>query len=55
MQYGHKNLILIFGGKNLTHFGGVYLLNLFFKRKELGHHLYRNIKFTQLSNHYTVA
>jgi hypothetical protein len=55
MQYGPKNLILKFDGKNLTHFGGVYLLHLFFKRIELRHHLYRNIKFAQRNNRYTVA
>src|SRR5512137_1148357 len=41
--------------KNLTHFGGVYLLHLFFKRIELRHHLYRNIKFAQRNNRYTAA
>ena len=55
MQYGPKNLILKFDGKNFTHFGGVYLLHLFFKRIELRHHLYRNIKFAQRNNRYTVA
>jgi len=55
MQYGPKNLILKFDGRNLTHFGGVYLLHLFFKRIELRHHLYRNIKFAQRNNRYTVA
>ena len=55
MQYGPKNLILKFDGKNLTHFGGVYLLHLFFKRIELRHHLYRNLKFAQRNNRYTVA
>ena len=55
MQYGPKNLILRFDGKNLTHFGGVYLLHLFFKRIELRHSLYRNIKFAQHNNRYTVA
>src|SRR4030043_273341 len=55
MQYGPKNLILKFDGKNLTRFGGVYLLYLFFKQIELRHHLYRNIKFAQRNNRYTVA
>jgi len=55
MQYGPKNLIVKFDGKNLTHFGGVYLLHLFFKQIELRHHLYRNIKFAQRNNRYTVA
>jgi hypothetical protein len=55
MQYGPKKLILKFDGKNLTHFGGVYLLHLFFKQIGLRHHLYRNIKFAQRNNRYTVA
>jgi hypothetical protein len=55
MQYGPKNLIVKFDGRNLTHFGGVYLLHLFFKRIELRHQLYRNIKFLQRNNRYTVA
>jgi hypothetical protein len=55
MQYGPKNLILKFDGKNLTHFGGVYLLHLFFKRIKLRHLLYRKLKFTQRNNRYTVA
>gem|GEM_PF-5964906 len=32
MRYGPKNLRLSFDAKNLTHFGGVYFLYLFFKR-----------------------
>ncbi len=55
MQYGPKNLILKFDGRNLTHFGGVYLLHLFFKQIELRHHLYRKIKFAQRNNRYTAA
>ena len=54
MQYGPKNLILKFDGENLTHFGGVCLLHLFFKKIELRHHLYRNIKFAQRNNRHTV-
>ena len=55
MQYGPKNLILKFDARNLTHFGGVYLLYLFFKRIELRHHLYRNIRFAQRNNRYTTG
>jgi hypothetical protein len=55
MQYGPKKLILKFDGKNLTHFGGVYLLHLFFKQIELRHQLYRRLIFTQRNNRFTVA
>jgi hypothetical protein len=55
MQYGPKKLILKFDGKNLTHFGGVYLLHLFFKQIQLRHQLYRKLIFTQRNNRYTIA
>jgi len=55
MQYGPKKLILKFNGKNLTHFGGVYLLHLFFKQIELRHQLYRRLIFTQRNNRFTIA
>ncbi len=55
MQYGPKKLILKFDGKNLTHFGGVYFLHLFFKQIELRHQLYRKLIFTQRNNRFTVA
>jgi hypothetical protein len=55
MQYGPKNLVLTFDGKNLTHFGGVYLLHLFFKRIKLRQLLYHNLRFSQRNNRYSVA
>lgn len=55
MQYGPQKIVLTFDGKNLTHFGGIYLLHLFFKRIQLRHLLYRKLKFTQRNNRYSVA
>jgi hypothetical protein len=54
MQYGPQKIVLTFDGKNLTHFGGIYLLHLFFKRIQLRHLLYRKLKFTQRNNRYGV-
>lgn len=55
MRYGPKNLILSFDGENLTHFGGVYLLHLFFKQIQLRLHLYQSLKFPQRNNRYSVT
>jgi len=55
MRYGPKNLILTFNAKNLTHFGGVYLLYLFFKQIQLRPLLYQNLRFPQRNNRYSVA
>jgi len=55
MQYGPQKIILKFDGKNLTHFGGVYLLHLFFKRIELRHQLSQRLIFPQRNNRYTTA
>jgi len=55
MRYGPKNLILTFDAKNLTHFGGVYLLYLFFKHIQLRPLLYQNLRFPQRNNRYSVA
>ena len=54
MQYGPQKIVLTFDGKNLTHFGGIYLLHLFFKRIQLRHLLYRKLTFTQRNNRYSV-
>ena len=54
MQYGPQKIVLTFDGKNLTHFGGIYLLHLFFKRIQLRRLLYRKLTFTQRNNRYSV-
>lgn len=55
MPYGPKKIILAYDAKNLTHFGGVYLLHLFFKRLRLRQLMYRTLNFRQRNNHYSVA
>jgi hypothetical protein len=55
MRLGPKNLKLSFAGKNFTHFGGVYLLFLFFKKLKLKTLLYNEIRFAQRNNHYTFS
>jgi hypothetical protein len=55
MQYGPQKIVLTFDGKNLTHFGGIYLLHLFFKRIRLRHLLHRKLNFAQRNNRYSVA
>ena len=55
MLYGPKNLVLSFSGKTLTHYGGVYLLYLFFKQIQLRSLLYHNLRFSKRNNRYSVA
>lgn len=55
MPFGPKNLKITFTGKNVTHFGGVYLLHLFLKRMRLKRLLSRHVFFAQRNNHYTVS
>jgi len=55
MRLGPKNLKLSFAGKNFTHFGGVYLLFLFFKKLKLKTLLYNETRFAQRNNHYTFS
>lgn len=55
MPYGPQKIILSYNAKNLTHFGGVYLLHLFFKRLRLRRLMHRAMNFRQRNNHYSVA
>jgi hypothetical protein len=55
MRFGPKNLIISFSSKRLTHFGGVYLLYLFFKKIGLKSLLYNETRFIQRNNKYTVS
>ena len=55
MRLGPKNLVLSFVGKNFTHFGGVYLLFLFFKKLKLKTLHYNETRFTQRNNHFTIS
>ena len=44
-----------FSGDTLTHFGGIYLLQSFFKRLSLRRQLQRALQFRQRNNQYTIA
>jgi hypothetical protein len=55
MPFGPKNLRISFTGKNVTHFGGIYLLHLFFKRLKLKSLLSKKVFFAQRNNHYTIS
>ena len=55
MAYGPRNLRYSFTGKNLTHFGGFFLVQHFFKRLHLRRLLTRSIRFKQRNARYTAA
>lgn len=55
MRFGPKNLKISFAGKNVTHFGGVYLLHLFLKRLKLKSLLSKKVFFAQRNSHYTIS
>lgn len=44
-----------FTGDTLTHFGGIYLLQSFFKRLKLRKQLHHHLRFRQRNNRYTIA
>src|SRR5512139_3272479 len=50
-----RRVIISFSGDTLTHFGGIYLLQSFFKRLNLRRQLHRYLPFHQRNNRYTVA
>ena len=55
MRRGPKSLEISFTGKNLTHFGGVYLISLFLRRLQLKSILSRSLRFFQRNNHYSIT
>lgn len=55
MKYGPKNLQILFTGKNLTHFGGLYLLQRFIQKFNLRFLLSHYIRFHQKNNRYSIA
>lgn len=55
MRYGPKNLRFSFTGKNLTHYGGVFLIYLFLKHTELRSLISRHIRFPQRNNSYSLS
>jgi hypothetical protein len=50
-----RRVIISFSGDTLTHFGGIYLLQSFFKRLNLRRLLHRYLQFPQRNNRYTIA
>lgn len=50
-----KNLQITFTGKNLTHFGGLYLLQRFFQKINLRSLLSQYVRFSQRNNRYSIA
>ncbi|MDD1778119.1 MAG: transposase [Candidatus Helarchaeota archaeon] len=55
MKYGPKNLQVSFSGKNLTHFGGLHLLQRFFQKINLRYLLSHYLRFAQRNNRYSIA
>jgi len=50
-----RNVVVSFSGETLTHFGGVYFLQLFFKHIKLRKRLQRQVSFPQRNNRYSIA
>ncbi len=50
-----RHVIVSFSGDSLTHFGGIYLLQSFFKRLKLRKQLRHSLHFPQRNNRYSVA
>lgn len=55
MAYGPRKPHFSFTGKNLTHFGGFFLVQHFFQHLHLRHLLARSIRFRQRNARYTSA
>ena len=55
MRRGPKSLEISFTGKNLTHFGGVYLIALFLRRLQLKSILSLALRVFQRNNHYSIT
>lgn len=50
-----RHVIVSFTGETLTHFGGICLLQRFFKQIKLRKQLQRHVSFTQRNNRYSIA
>lgn len=53
MAYGPKNLTISYTGHNLTHFGGLWLIQQFLRQLDLRRRLIRYVPFPQRNNHYS--
>lgn len=50
-----RHVIVSFTGETLTHFGGIYFLQRFFKQIKLRKQLQRHVSFPQRNNRYSIA
>jgi Transposase DDE domain group 1 len=50
-----RHVIISFTGNSLTHFGGIYLLQSFFKQLKLRKQLRHYLQFNQRNNRYTIT
>jgi hypothetical protein len=55
MPLGPKNLTISFSAERLTHYGGIFLLFLFFKKIRLKSLIYYNIQLWQRNNKFTLS
>src|SRR5437667_7298363 len=55
MARGPRQLAVEFGAKNLTHYGGVYLLHRFLSRIGFKHAISQQIRLKQRNNRYSIG
>jgi hypothetical protein len=55
VKRGPKKLQISFTGKNLTHFGGLYLLQIFFQKLNLRSLLSQYVRFPQRNNRFSIT
>lgn len=55
MAYGPRNVRIAFTGKNLTHFGGLFLVQQFFQRLKLRQSLSWHVRFDQRNTRYATS
>lgn len=55
MAYGPKKLSISYSNPNLTHFGGLWLIQSFFRHLNLRRRLQRAVPFIQRNNHYSCS
>jgi hypothetical protein len=51
---GPRNVRVVYTGKHLTQYGGVFLLHRFFHRLRLRRHFYDSVRFRQRNNTYSI-
>jgi hypothetical protein len=55
VKRGPKKLQISFTGKNLTHFGGLYLLQIFFQKLNFHSLLSQYVRFPQRNNRFSIT